>query len=267
MSRRLVVLSNHSLFAIVSAFLLTVSSYAQDPPPPQRDPSAIATISAAIAALGGQPAISIINDSVVTGTTSVEGNSGQSGTFTWKTLGSEFRYETQVGSNAQVYVSGYGSPANSQNSTVTSLPLHVALASPAFHLPGLLLSREVNDASYTLMMIGNTTLSNGQPAVQVRTLSAAYPEYPSVTQQDWFFDPATSLPLEVQFPTPTTISPSDCVTSTIDFGSYQPISDILVPFALTITQDGSPPTAASISGTAFNVGLLSSEFTLSGGGQ
>jgi hypothetical protein len=260
--------AKRSLLLIATLTLILASQMnGQGPPPPQRDASAITTISAAIAALGGQTAVSQINDSVATGTTTPQGQDGQSGTFTWKTLGAEFRYETQIGSSAQIYVSGYGSPANSQNGTVASLPVHVALASPAFHLPALLLSRELNDSTYTLIAMGNTTLPNGQPVVQVRTISAAYPQYPPVTQQDWFFDPATNLPLRVAFATPTTTTPTDCTNSTGDFSGYQAVSGILVPFTLVMTQEGSPSTIASISTINFNVGLLPSDFTLGGGGQ
>lgn len=260
--------AKRSLLLIATLTLILASQMnGQGPPPPQRDASAIATISAAIAALGGQTAVSQINDSVATGTTTPQGQGSQSGTFTWKTLGAEFRYETQIGSSAQIYVSGYGSPANSQNGTVASLPVHVALASPAFHLPALLLSRELNDSTYTLIAMGNTTLPNGQPVVQVRTISAAYPQYPPVTQQDWFFDPATNLPLRVAFSLPTTTSATDCTNSTADFAGYQDVSGILVPLMLVMTPEGSPSTTVSISTINFNVGLLSSDFTLGGGEQ
>jgi len=231
----------------------------------QRDASAVAALQSTIAALGGQAAVSQITDSVATGTTILAGN-GPSRAFTWKTLGAEFRYETTIGGDFLVFVSGHGTPANAKNGAVTALPIHVSLAAPAYHNPALLLSAEVNDRTYTLIAMGNGTLPNGQPAVHVQTISNAFPEISTVTQQDWYLDPNTQIPLRVEYCSPATDSPTDCLFSAIDYSAYQNTSGVLVPQVMALSVNGAAFSTSTITGTAFNVGLSPSDFSLIVGG-
>src|ERR1700691_3606581 len=82
-------------------FILTLGLAAggqQQSPVPPRDPAAVATVQAAVTALGGGSLFSTIQDATVTGTCTSPGSggSGESGsaTISWVVSGREYRYQT-----------------------------------------------------------------------------------------------------------------------------------------------------------------------------
>jgi hypothetical protein len=224
------------------------------------------TLQAAINAMGGQAAVNLINDSVVTGAANPLDGSGQVGTFAWKTLGYEYRYEFQA-ADQNIFVSGHGQPASAQNGAVIAQPMHIALAKPALHLPFIVISRMLANSEYSALAMGPVPLPNGGVALQVRTFSNADPLFTVATTEDWYFDPVTGLPVTVAFCMPNRNDANDCVAGSMDFSDYREFSGILVPFALVIAQEGSPTSVASVTSIVFNVGLSSSEFDLQAGGQ
>ena len=236
-------------------------------PTPQRDEAAIATLQTAVNALGGQAAVNLISDSVLTGSATLPDGSGQLGSFTWKTLGFEFRYEFQSATDQTIFVSGHGRPANSHNGVVAEQPIYVGLATPAVHLPSLIISRALADSEYSILAMGSVKLPSGQNANQVRTIANAYPLFTTATQQDWYFDPASGLPVSVAYCLPDKNDANSCVAGSMAFSDYRPSFGLLVPFRLVIGQDGIPSSAATLTEVSFNVGLSSSEFDLLAGGQ
>src|SRR5215472_9890811 len=80
-----------AMFVVLIAMaLVTGASNAQNANNPVRDASAIALLQNSVTAMGGTTSWSAVQDWVVNGTTS---NNGNAQTFSWTGAGSEFRYE------------------------------------------------------------------------------------------------------------------------------------------------------------------------------
>lgn len=233
----------------------------------RRDPSAIAVIQAAIAAMGGDAAVQGIKDSVVTGTIApTNGSLTRPASFTWKTLGTEFRYETTRELNRHIFVSGHGKPAVSRNGHVRPVFYHVAEGCPSFHLAALMLSGKLADPSYSLLDAGQRSIS-GKTAVAVQTHANDSDPIATLTLQTWYFDATTALPLRVEYRVPEGTNALDLMNSAMEFADYRQTGIMAVPQSMTYSEEGVPLQVFSISTVDFNVGLDPSEFDLQGGVQ
>lgn len=114
-SRPWVVLPLVILFSTVSAESLAGQN---GPPPPARDPQAIAAIQTALAAMGGAGAIGAIQNAVVQGTSvTTPNNENGPQNFTWTCAGNAFRYENDGTSGGHVFVSNNGSPQDQEGAS------------------------------------------------------------------------------------------------------------------------------------------------------
>ena len=239
----------------------------------RKDPSAIAIVEAAITAMGGDAAVLQIKDSVVTGTIApaAKGSWVQPASFTWKTLGPEFRYETQRDKGTQIYVSGHGQPAVSNNGKVKRLFAHVLDSSAPFHLPFLVLMPTVTDPAYSLIDSGSKTLS-GKAAftaqISYTTSDTAKADVvSSVTQQTWYVDQASGSLLRVEYRIPEATNMDYWTDAAMEFSDFRNVNGLVVPFSMTYYEAGVALATVSINAVTFNVGLDPSEFDLPGGAK
>lgn len=231
-----------------------------------QDPAAVATIQAALTALGGATNMALIQNSVVQGTSvDTPGNGSGPTNFTWTYQGSDFRDENDAGPNTNILVSNSGSPEDYQGSAWVNVQPFVGRANLPFHIPGLVLYNELNNPNYTLTFVGLTTV-NGTAAVEVDTADNSDTIGPLVTPQQWYFDATTTLPLRVQFRIPDPTNALAFQAGTTDFANYQAVSGVLVPYQLTM-KEGPLSFTATVTSAAFNVPIDPSIFTPSGGAQ
>lgn len=108
-------------------------------------------------------------------------------------------------------------------------------------------------------------------AIQIGTISALHVHLSdnadsisqSVTSQDWYFDPATGLPVRWQFPVPDTFNAGHSIgMGEIDFSNYQQVNGLLLPGSTTYSQDGKPETVTTINSVQFNVPITTLLFDL-----
>lgn len=230
------------------------------PPPPVRDPQAIAVIQTALGAMGGAGAIGNIQNAVVQGTsvtTPINENGPQN--FTWTCAGSAFRYENDGNSGGHVFVSNNGSPQDQEGGKWVAMATFMGRANLPFHIPALVLFGELSNPNYTLTFVGMTTL-NGTPVVQVNTSDNSDFIGQLVTPQEWYFDPNSGLPLHVMYRVPNPLDAQTYSTGTIDFARFQIINSVLVPFQLTINE-GPVSLVATVSSATFNAPLNQNLFT------
>lgn len=235
------------------------------PPAPVRDAQAIATVQAAIAAMGGTVAVAAIQDTSVQGTIQDQGSSGSpTQSFTWMSSGGQFRTQVATATDTRIYVSGYGSPVDQEDGVNTAIPFFVAQANLPYEVPALVLLNEVNNPNYTLSYVGTTTI-NGNPAIHVHACDDTdYTSY-LVTPQEWYFDASTGLPVRVEYLLPQNTTPQNSWSLSIDFANYTATGGILVPYQLTMNA-GPVVEIATVNSVAFNSGLSASLFAAPSGG-
>jgi hypothetical protein len=232
---------------------------------PQRDSAAISTLQSAIAALGGVNTVGAIQDCILTG--SILNGDGTNSSFNWTIAGSEFLIQTTPAKGGtNTFLSGHGSPAWVVNNSVTSLNSYMARANLPFYLPAYALYEELNNPVLTLQYVGLVRL-NGAQAIQIHISDDSDAVGTLVTAQEWFFDPVSFLPVQVQFREPSNESPSDYQTATLGMSQFVPYNGVLVPSAIFFTDSVSSENI-TISAVTINSGVAQGIFDPpQGGGQ
>jgi len=237
---------------------------------PQRDPQGMAAIQNSILAQGGQTAISAIASAVVLGTLTPADNSHASaGTFKWESDFTastyEFRNEMQIGSQTRIFVSNHGNPAFYNGTKSRNLPSHVAYASVPFHLPAVVLLRELNNQQCSIQFLGTMTI-NGRPTAHIRTQVNTGPIETELSVHDWYLDSSTGLPIRVEYLTPSSVDMREHKPASVDFSNYKTISGINVPLTMVASEEGSIVSTITVSSVAFNTSMPPTDLTQTVGG-
>ncbi|MHB8652642.1 MAG: hypothetical protein ACYDA9_02055 [Terriglobia bacterium] len=233
---------------------------------PQRDPAAVAIVQNAVSAMGGGAAVAAVTDATVNGTiTSTPGSSTKSGTLLLIDAPPEFRTEVQTDAGTSLFVSGHGQPASQRHGVVSSLMPHLALANPPFHLPAVLLLRELNNSQYSIKAEGRVTVGN-TVAEKVHISLDTDSVTSLVTPQDWYFDSRTGLPLRVEHRLPDNLRPEIFTPAAEEFSDFRQVAGILVPFRMVAYEDGAQIAVIGVSTVTFNSGVTPGSFDLTTGG-
>ena len=257
------------LFGLVSPAAFGQSSMPS--PAPQRDPQAVAIVQQSVAAMGGGAAGMISNIQAKGTLAPAPGSYVPEGNFTWLDDFSgatfEFRHEFDTASAVRVQVSGHGSPAVQQGATVKALQAHATYTALPYHLPVVLLSRELANQNYSIQMGGSVTVE-GRPAVQVIIKTETGVIETALSEQRWDFDASSALPVRIEYRLASTVYPTYSIPGAVELSNYQVVSGIAVPFKITAFEDGTATSIATISSVTFNVSAPASVFDLgTGGGQ
>jgi hypothetical protein len=238
-------------------------------PPPVRDAQAVTIVQQSIAAMGGAAAGATQNVQVQGTLSPAPGSYVTSGNFIWLDdfSGStfEFRHELDTASVARVEASGHGSPAVEQGSTVKALRAHVTYTALPYHLPVVLLSRELANSNYSIQMGAPTTVE-GKPAVQVIIKTQTGVIENALSEQHWDFDATTGLPVRIEYRLASTINAIDSIPGAVELSDYREVTGIAVPYQITVFEDATATSTATISSVAFNVTAPASTFDLITGG-
>lgn len=228
-------------------------------PSPVRDPQALATIQGALNAMGGASAVAAIQDSTVQGTMTYDSNSNMPpASFIWQTSGVEFQHTVQNSNGTYTSLSGHGKAAQLMNGNWAHLPPYNSRAELQFHIPALALYAETQNANYTFLFMGSSTIS-GNAAIHVHTVDNSDAIGSLVTPQEWYFDPSTYLPIRVEFKIPSQRNPHDSFPASMNFSNYQVVSGLAVPYQVRV-QVWQVSKTATVSSVTFNSGLSASTF-------
>jgi hypothetical protein len=233
---------------------------------PQRDAAAVSTLQSAITALGGANVVGSIQDCILTG--SILSAGGTSNNFNWTIAGIQFRMELDYPNGVtSVFYSGHGSPVWATNGTTLALNYYIDRANMPLYLPPYVLFQDLNDSVYTLKYVGVVQL-NGNKVVQVHISDDSDAMGTLVTPQEWYFDPVSFLPVEVQFREPPNENPSEYVNATFVFSPFVSVSGVLVPSTIAFAQNGLPNMTITVGSVTFNSGVSQNVFNPpQGGGQ
>lgn len=159
----------------------------------------------ALGAMGGQQVWTGIADSNVTGICTESNPSGNtssaSGPFTWITKGVEFRYENGNPDSPTIVLSAHGQPQAVLPNETRRLTYETGRFDRPFYLPALVLLMELNDGTYRFKSVGEEAV-NGIMASHVQIVHLVNRSRDLGSEQDWWFDPSTGMPLQVTFRLP-----------------------------------------------------------------
>jgi len=268
--------NRHVALLALTLFALPLGSKAQQTAttstqsPPQRDPAAVSVITKAIQVLGGAASGSQVQTIQTSGAiASVSGSSQTPGTFVWKdqitASGFEFRSEFQSVAGTVVLLSGHGKPAQTLGATTQTLPSHVGEAVLPFHLPPILLAAELSNPNYSLTVVGQATV-NGQPAIRLHFSIDTDDLRKAISPHDWYFDSQSGLPLRVEYRVPSTGNALNFRRIAAEFGDFRKVGALLLPFKITISNDGSPQNVITIASILLNPNVPPADFDLPAGG-
>jgi hypothetical protein len=257
------------LSSLLLVSVLTQVGFAQTQTSSQtvgRDPQAILVVQTALSAMGGPGVIGQMQNSTATGT-SVSQAEGESETrsFVWTYAGNQFRNENDAATGTHILVSNSGNPQDYRDGTWVTSPVALSRANLPYHIPALVLFSEINNAGYSFAFLGTKTL-NGVNAIHVQTRDDSDAIGTAYTSQDWYFNPATGLPVRVEFQIPTDQNSKDSLQASIDFSNFRVISGVLVPLQLDIAEGPATCTAA-VSSVAFNANVDPNGFKSSTNGS
>jgi outer membrane lipoprotein-sorting protein len=227
--------------------------------PPVRDSHALKIVQIAINNMGAENGASTIQDCVVTGISESDFSSDLRKEFTWTMAGDEFRFEVNGAKGKDLFVSGHGTPTNSHNEKVSRINYHMARANLPYYLPGLLLSRELANPSFSVKYVGASSVG-GYRVVQVHLSDGSDKIASLVTPQDWYFDLNSGMPLRVEFRIPSNDNAADFAVGTFDFSDFRMERGMLMPFQISFSQEELPVRLIIFSSVTFNVGVSPSIF-------
>jgi hypothetical protein len=252
----------------VLAFLLlfslpTLLNSQQTSSSPPRDPQALAAVQKAVTALGGT-ALSQIHDASVQGNIQIlpaSANNTLSVVWedAWGNGAPSFRRESHIAGSRAVLLSANGQPVDTQAGIATKVPSYVTFSCSPVHLPGMVLTAQLNNSGYSLKFLG-TTAVNSVLAVHIQSALVADPVTSAVSLQDWYFDPNSGLPLRVDYRVVNSGDPLNPGIASMQFANFRSVSGILVPFLLTETGLAGEQDIVTVTSVALNSGLSPSEF-------
>lgn len=231
-----------------------------------QDLAAVAIVNQAVAATGGQSTSTPLSTVQLVGTATTPGDTSGitvTATMTYQatSAGFEFRRESQIGVRDTVFVSGYGSPAQSSNGYVQTFEASIGAAIGPTQVPLMVLSQSLSNANYQISL-GTTQQIGSVNATHVQITNTANGENQTYTVEDWFFDPSTGLPVEVQCVVPDVNDPTNSVVGTEDFANWQIVSGLLVPLQITDSVGGTLVDSLTISSVTINPSLDPSMFQI-----
>ena len=103
-------------------------------------------------------------------------------------------------------------------------------------LVGPLLLREYRDANYSFELVSEN--AGGQQVTILKSYSVASQSDRTVTQQTWYFDSGSGLALRIEYRFSDPNDAGKFGTTSVDLYNYKPISNVLYPFQIVMSQNG-----------------------------
>jgi len=236
---------------------------------PRRDSNAIATLTSALAAMGGAPAYGGTSDLTISGSCESQQTDGSvaSTSFKWITAGNEFLYVNSTSGGQTSMASGHGMPwATDVDGTVHQLYASTSSHDRAFFAPGLLLLTAINKGNAALRYVGVEQIPQGNAIhIQTQQTSAGY-ALPG-TREDWYFDPNSHLPLQYTYTVPGQGAANYLAHITVNYSNWKSFGTVISPGTLTTALDSETQTTiCSVSSLTINTHPDASVFNSANGG-
>jgi len=230
---------------------------------PQRDTQAVGAIQNALAAMGGASTMAQVHNVIVQGSMLPAQGNTPIGSFTMKDqFGAqvhEFKDSFQSAALTQTFVSGHGKPGLLSNGHTKNFNPWTANFRLPVHLPGIILKGLLADTNCNIAFAGQTTI-NGLATIHIQFHIDTDIVQQTLSVQDWYFDPSTTLPLRVEYRIPDSSDPLLFISAAADFSDFRPVQGVLFPFRIASFEDGKPQNVLALTSVVINQSVSSSEF-------
>lgn len=229
----------------------------------QREVNAIAVVQKSLVALGGVNAIASVQSIESSGTILKTGSSVPI-SFQWEEVVSgnhfEFRRETTANGKTRVFASGHGNPGfGVAGSQAMPVGAQMSLAAVPFDLPAIVLYAEFEDPTYSFISV-NSSDTNGLIHIQIVNNSDSVIK--AITEQDWYFDPKTTLPTRVDYHLPSAKNALDFVPASCIYQGYTAEQGVQYPTSIEAHEHGRAVSQVTIASIQPNASIPSANFDL-----
>lgn len=220
------------LFAALFSFVAVAQTDTPKSPsgiPVRRDAAAVALLTKSLAAMGGG-SLSTGGGVIVQGQM-IPAGGGAARTFQakYKLIGNgvAFRKEVTWEKGTTVFASGGGNAVwRSADGKSGRFKSHVAVAALPIDVPIVMFAYALSNPNYNFELIA---AGDSSTPAHLRFQDVSNGETASVTAQHWYFDPATALPIRVEYRIPDVVDNSFQEKGTCDYIGFQTLSGVLVP--------------------------------------
>ena len=245
----------------LALLLISASLPAQQSPPPQRDPQALAILQGAFAAMGG----SVPSDSTANGTvTTVAGSLTETGSAVILTKGTSQTSEQIQTPHGFTLVYANGQASQVINSVVTTLSSELASSSRSVAYPVPLIAAVLNnpDSGYVYLALESL---NGLQVHHLQCWNSfnSQPRFQFLapfTLTDIWIDAASGLPQRISQVQKAGRGSEPRLKIDVYFSDYQKVSGVLYPFLIQKSLNGSPWITFIITSVTFDTGLTDANF-------
>lgn len=256
-----------SVAGLILSAAFGIYSSAQTTTSPQRDPSALAFLAQVVSVSGGEANLTAIADYRAVGTiTHAWNNKTKQGQLTVKSRGfGQFRIDSVLSQGTWSLIVNNGAAEIAfPDGTTAPIAGQNQMNFGWLTWPILNANAAMQDQTTVVIDEGLVPFGSGQARqIRIQQTLAADPTgaLSKLTQRDYFFDPATFLLLRVQDSLyPDNAIASGALTHEIDFGNYQTVNGLTIPFLVTETVSGNQTWQLQLSSIGFNTGLTDSDF-------
>jgi len=261
-----------SLLAFFTPVFCLVPSRASAQAAAPRDPEAVALVNAAVAALNDNAAV---EDLTLQATVAyVAGSDEESGTATLEAKaggpgngGNKSKMALNLSDGPRLEVrNGRTGAWVGPDAVSHPMSAHNCWSEAAWFAPGLALQTALNDPSVGMVWVGQETYGSVVVQhLQLFRLVAAQSQptaalIQTLSTTDVYLDATTSQPRAVGFNTHSDGDAGTNIPVMILFGSYQPVSGVVVPYHIQKLLQGTLTLDFSVTGVAINSGMPDSEF-------
>jgi hypothetical protein len=246
---------------------VAISSVASGQADVQRDQQALAILKQTVAAGGGQDMLATIQDLTATGTATYYSDDLLTGSVTIKCRGlHQFKLEADLSIGKRVLVvNGYGGSLRDENSGTWAIRRQRAIDLGSAILPYLPLIAALEDPSISITYRGLVS-HNGGPAYDIRFEKMYTPQQdPSgnrgaLEAHDVFIDPRSWLVVSRLDQLHHGSGGDEGIAHETLYSNYQVISSIVMPLAISETEEGTTGVTIQLTQVVFNSGLSDSDF-------
>ena len=220
---------------------------------PNRDAAAVAIANNCVAALGGSALLRAVGSWTADGTYI---SASSTGPVHWEATPSEFRLEYGTGSSASIITSGSGQVVNKLPSRALKIPYHMWRAWIVPIRLGTLLETDIQSKSVSIEPLQD----DNQQATVLRIIDHASYIDETVTEQLWYIDKTTFLPLKILYHPSRLSRPDASIWEAWNLSNYRNIDGVLVPFTLSRSLGSSTLESITLKSVKLNASLPSTDF-------
>lgn len=135
----------------------------------------------------------------------------------------------------------------------------MVIAAVPLEMPAVLLYAEFQDPTYAFTSIASSNA--GQPIhIQITNNSNIFMQ--AIVQQDWYFDPNTSLPVRVEYNLPSGNNALHSIRASCVYSNFVAQQGVLYPTSIQAFEQGQAVSQVTIASTQPNAPISASELNI-----